>query len=236
MSRIITDAFNIQLLYEDNHLIAINKRIGDIVQADKTKDKPLSEILKAYIKNKYNKPGAVFLGVTHRLDRPTSGIVVFAKTSKALKRMNLLFQEKCIQKIYWAIVKNKPIKSKDTLINWLKKNPKTNTTKAFPKEIKDSKKAILHYEVVKELKTYSHLEVVLETGRSHQIRCQLAYIGSPIKGDLKYGYPRSNSDGSIHLHSRKVNFIHPVSKSNIEIVAKPPNNNIWNLCLNIKEK
>ena len=137
MSRIVTDASNIQLLYEDNHLIAVNKRIGDIVQGDKTKDKPLSEILKAYIKHKYNNPGAVFLGVTHRLDRPTSGIVVFAKTSKALKRMNLLFQDKCIHKIYWAILKNKPVKSKDTLIHWLKKNSKTNTTKAYPKEIKD---------------------------------------------------------------------------------------------------
>ena len=234
MSRIVTDASNIQLLYEDNHLIAVNKRIGDIVQGDKTKDKPLSEILKAYIKHKYNKPGAVFLGVTHRLDRPTSGIVVFAKTSKALKRMNQLFQEKCIHKIYWAIVKNKPIKSKDTLIHWLKKNPKTNTTKAYPKEIKESKKAILHYEVVKQLKTYSHLEVMLETGRSHQIRSQLAYIGSPIKGDLKYGFDRSNKNGGIHLHAKCIEFTHPVSKKMIKLEANPPTDVIWDECSKIK--
>ncbi len=230
MSRIVTNASNIQLLYEDNHLIAVNKRIGDIVQGDKTKDKPLSEILKGYIKHKYNKPGAVFLGVTHRIDRPTSGIVVFAKTSKALKRMNQLFQEKCIHKIYWAIVKNKPIKSEDTLIHWLKKNPKKNTTKAFPKEVKDSKKAILHYKVIKELKTYSHLEVILETGRSHQIRSQLAYIGSPIKGDLKYGYDRTNKNGGIHLHAKFIEFTHPVSKKMIKIEANPPTDILWDKC------
>ena len=230
MSRIVTNASNIQLLYEDNHLIAVNKRIGDIVQGDKTKDKPLSEILKGYIKHKYNKPGAVFLGVTHRIDRPTSGIVVFAKTSKALKRMNQLFQEKCIHKIYWAIVKNKPIKSEDTLIHWLKKNPKKNTTKAFPKEVKDSKKAILHYKVIKELKTYSHLEVILETGRSHQIRSQLAYIGSPIKGDLKYGYDRTNKNGGIHLHAKFIEFTHPVSKKMIKIEANQPTDILWDKC------
>ena len=227
MSRIVTNASNIQLLYEDNHLIAVNKRIGDIIQGDKTKDKPLSEILKGYIKHKYNKPGAVFLGVTHRIDRPTSGIVVFAKTSKALKRMNQLFQEKCIHKIYWAIVKNKPIKSEDTLIHWLKKNPKKNTTKAFPKEVKDSKKAILHYKVIKELKTYSHLEVILETGRSHQIRSQLAYIGSPIKGDLKYGYDRTNKNGGIHLHAKFIEFTHPVSKKMIKIEANQRTDILW---------
>ncbi|MFL2624313.1 MAG: RluA family pseudouridine synthase [Flavobacteriaceae bacterium] len=230
MSRIVTNASNIQLLYEDNHLIAVNKRIGDIIQGDKTKDKPLSEILKGYIKHKYNKPGAVFLGVTHRIDRPTSGIVVFAKTSKALKRMNQLFQEKCIHKIYWAIVKNKPIKSEDTLIHWLKKNPKKNTTKAFPKEVKDSKKAILHYKVIKELKTYSHLEVILETGRSHQIRSQLAYIGSPIKGDLKYGFDRTNKNGGIHLHAKYIEFTHPVSKKMIKIEANPPTDILWDKC------
>ena len=235
MDRIVSNIDNLQILHEDNHLIIINKRSGDLVQGDKTGDTPLSDIVKGYIKKKYDKPGAVYLGVTHRLDRPTTGIVVFAKTSKALSRMNGLFLNKKISKTYWAVVKNKPSKSKDTLIHWLKKNPKNNKSKAYIKEVDQSKKAILHYELIHSLDRYHLLEVNLETGRHHQIRSQLSAIGSPIKGDLKYGYPRSNNDGSIHLHSRKVSFIHPVTKKNIEITAIPPKNNIWDLCLNCEE-
>ena len=231
MSRIVTIVSNVQVLYEDNHLIAINKRVGDIVQGDKTNDPPLSEIVKAYLKQKYSKPGAVFLGVVHRLDRPTSGLVIFAKTSKALKRMNQLFVYKKIDKTYWALVKNAPQQQKDTLTHWLKKNPKTNTTKVYPKEVKDSKKAILHYKILLKLQRYSLLEITLETGRSHQIRSQMAYIGSPIKGDLKYGAKRSNIDGGIHLHAKKVEFIHPVSKDSITINASPPDEKLWNECL-----
>ena len=231
MSRIVTNESNVQVLYEDNHLIAINKRVGDIVQGDKTNDPPLSEIVKAYLKQKYNKPGAVFLGVAHRLDRPTSGLVIFAKTSKALKRMNQLFVDKKIDKTYWALVKNVPQNQKDTLTHWLKKNPKTNTTKVYTKEVKDSKKAILHYKILLKLQRFTLLEIKLETGRSHQIRSQMAYIGSPIKGDLKYGAKRSNTDGGIHLHAKKVKFIHPVSKDSIVINASPPDEILWNECL-----
>lgn len=230
MSRVVTNASNVQVLYEDNHLIAINKRVGDIVQGDKTNDPPLSEIVKAYLKQKYNKPGAVFLGVVHRLDRPTSGLVIFAKTSKALKRMNQLFVDKKIDKTYWALVRNAPQQQKDTLTHWLKKNPKTNTTKVYLKEVKDSKKAILHYKILLKLQRYSLLEITLETGRSHQIRSQMAYIGSPIKGDLKYGAKRSNTDGGIHLHAKKVEFIHPVSKDSITINASLPDEKLWNEC------
>ncbi len=230
MSRVVTNASNVQVLYEDNHLIAVNKRVGDIVQGDKTNDPPLSEIVKVYLKQKYNKPGAVFLGVVHRLDRPTSGLVIFAKTSKALKRMNQLFVDKKIDKTYWALVRNAPQQQKDTLTHWLKKNPKTNTTKVYPKEVKDSKKAILHYKILSKLQRYSLLEITLETGRSHQIRSQMAYIGCPIKGDLKYGAKRSNTDGGIHLHAKKVQFIHPVSKDSITINASLPDEKLWNEC------
>lgn len=231
MPRVVTNASNVQVLYEDNHLIAVNKRVGDIVQGDKTNDTPLSEIVKEYLKQKYNKPGAVFLGVVHRLDRPTSGLVIFAKTSKALKRMNQLFVDKKIDKTYWALVKNVPQKESDTLIHWLKKNPKTNTTKVYPKEVEGSKKAILHYKILSKLQRYTLLEIQLETGRSHQIRSQMAYIGSPIKGDLKYGAKRSNIDGGIHLHAKKVQFIHPVSKDSITINASLPDEVLWNECL-----
>ena len=222
---------NLQVLFEDNHIIVINKRAGDIVQGDRTGDKPLSDVVKEFIKEKYNKPGNVYLGVTHRLDRPTTGIVVFAKTSKALTRLNKMFNQKEISKTYWAIVKNKPQEIQATLINWLKKNPKNNKSTAYNKEIKDSKKAILHYELRKSLDNYHLLEINLETGRHHQIRCQLANIGSPIKGDLKYGFDRSNKDASIHLHSRMIEFVHPVSKEQISITAPPPNDAIWNACL-----
>lgn len=218
---------NLQILFEDNHLIIINKRVGDIVQGDKTGDKPLSEVVKEYIAEKYKKPGKVFLGVAHRLDRPTSGIVIFARTSKALERLNKMLQEKTIKKTYWAIVKNQPPKEKDTLIHYLKKNPKNNKSTAYKKETENCKKAILRYRIIQKLNNYSLLEIDLETGRHHQIRCQLASIGCPIKGDLKYGFNRSNKDGGIHLHARKISFVHPVSKKEITISSTPPNDVIW---------
>lgn len=218
---------NLQVLFEDNHIIVINKRVGDIVQGDKTGDKPLSEVVKEFLKEKYNKPGEVFLGVVHRLDRPTSGIVLFAKTSKALTRLNELFKIREAQKIYWALVKNKPEKTQATLTHFLKRNPKNNTSKAHSKEVPDSKKSILDYKIIKSLDNYHLLEIELHTGRHHQIRSQLSAIGSPIKGDLKYGFDRSNPDGGIHLHARKLSFIHPVSKEKIEITAPLPDEKLW---------
>ena len=222
---------NLEVLFEDNHLLIVNKKSGDIVQGDKTGDKPLSDVVKEYIKEKYNKPGEVFLGVVHRLDRPTSGVIIFARTSKALERLNKMLRERTISKTYWAVVKNTPLKEKDSLIHFLKKNPKNNKSTVFTKETDASKKAILHYSVIKKLDNYSLLEIDLETGRHHQIRAQLAYIGSPIKGDLKYGASRSNKDGSIHLHARKISFTHPVSKENILFLAPIPHETIWNACL-----
>lgn len=222
---------NLQVLFEDNHIIIVNKRPGDIVQGDKTGDTPLSDIVKKYLKDKYNKPGNVYLGVVHRLDRPTSGIVVFAKTSKALSRLNKMLVDKKIEKTYWAVVKNRPNKERDSLINWLRKNPKNNKSTAYIKETKEGKRAVLHYQVLKSLDRYHLLEILLETGRHHQIRSQLASIGSPIKGDLKYGFDRSNYDGSIHLHSRKIEFTHPVSKETISLYAAPPPDPIWDACL-----
>ena len=226
--KVVSNKDNLQILHEDNHIIAINKRIGDIVQGDKTGDKPLSEVVKEYIKEKYNKPGEVFLGVAHRLDRPTTGIVVFARTSKALSRLNELFSNRETQKTYWAIVKNKPEKEQDTLVHFLKRNEKNNTSKAHIKEVSESKKASLNYKIIKTLDNYFALEINLHTGRHHQIRAQLAAIGCPIKGDLKYGFDRSNPDGGIHLHARKLVFIHPVSKEVLEIIAPTPKNSIWN--------
>lgn len=231
MSKILSNKNNLQILHEDNHIIVVNKRAGDIVQGDKTGDKPLNDIVKDYIKDKYNKPGNVYLGTVHRLDRPTTGIVIFAKTSKALPRLNKLLVAKKIVKTYWAIVKNKPNKEQGTLIHWLKKNPKNNKSTAYIKEIKDSKKAILHYEIIKTLDNYFLLEINLETGRHHQIRTQLASIGSPIKGDLKYGFDRSNKGGSISLHARQIQFTHPVSQENINIIAPLPKDAIWDACL-----
>ncbi|WP_166386578.1 RluA family pseudouridine synthase [Polaribacter sp. 11A2H] len=222
---------NLQILFEDNHIIIVNKRAGDITQGDKTGDKPLSDVVKEYIKDKYDKPGNVYLGVVHRLDRPTSGIIIFAKTSKSLERLNKMLREKTINKTYWAVVKNHPKKEKDTLINFLKKNPKNNKSTAYPKEIDGSKKAILHYAVIKKLDNYSLIEVDLETGRHHQIRSQLSNIGCPIKGDLKYGFNRSNKDGSIHLHARRIQFIHPVTKEQVTVTAPTPKEVIWNACL-----
>ncbi|MBG6110214.1 23S rRNA pseudouridine1911/1915/1917 synthase [Flavobacterium sp. CG_9.10] len=225
--KIISNKDNLQILHVDNHLIVVNKRVGDIVQGDKTGDKPLSEVVKEYIKDKYNKPGEVFLGVVHRLDRPTTGIVVFARTSKALTRMNELFSNRETQKTYWAIVKNKPEKNEDKLVHFIKRNEKNNTSKAHIKEVPDSKLASLDYKIFKELNNYFALEINLHTGRHHQIRAQLSAIGSPIKGDLKYGFDRSNPDGGIHLHARKLVFIHPVSKETIEIIAPTPSDSIW---------
>jgi len=225
--KIISNKHNLQILHEDNHLIVVNKRVGDIVQGDKTGDKPLSDIVKEYIKDKYNKPGEVFLGVVHRLDRPTTGIVVFARTSKALTRMNELFSNRETQKTYWAVVKNRPSKNEDTLVHYIKRNEKNNTSKAHVKEVPDSKKASLEYKIIKELDNYYGLEIELHTGRHHQIRAQLSAIGSPIKGDLKYGFDRSNPDGGIHLHARKLTFTHPVSKEKITIIAPVPDEVIW---------
>ena len=225
--KIVSTKDNLQILHEDNHIIVINKRVGDIVQGDKTGDKPLSDIVKEYIKDKYNKPGDVFLGVVHRLDRPTTGIVVFARTSKALERLNKMFSERETQKTYWAVVKNKPSKAEDKLVHFLKRNEKNNTSKAHLKEVPESKIASLDYLIIKELDNYFVLEINLHTGRHHQIRAQLQAIGCPIKGDLKYGFDRSNPDGGIHLHARKLAFIHPVSKENIEIIAPTPSDSIW---------
>lgn len=221
---------NLEVLFEDNHLIIINKKVGDIVQGDKTGDKPLSDIVKKYLAVKYNKQGNVYLGVVHRLDRPTSGIVVFAKTSKALERMNKLFRERNIEKTYWAIVEGHPKMKSDTLMHYLKKNPKNNKATAFPKPGMDAKKAILHYKTLRELDRYTLLEVSLETGRHHQIRCQLSVSGHPIKGDLKYGSKRSNTNGGVHLHARKISFVHPVKKEPVCIEAALPTDALWKLC------
>ena len=218
---------NLIVLYEDNHIIAVNKRVGDIVQGDKTGDNPLSEIVKSFLKKKYNKPNNVFLGVVHRIDRPTSGVVIFAKTSKSLKRLNNMIKNSEIKKFYWAITKTKPEKRNDTLVHWLKKNPKNNKSTHFKKETENSKKAILHYKIIKELKNYYLLEVLLQTGRHHQIRTQLSAIGCPIKGDLKYGYDRSNKDGGICLHAKKISFSHPVTKKKILISAPLFEHDIW---------
>ena len=226
-----TTTETIQLLYEDNHLFIVNKRAGDIVQGDKTGDAPLSELIKEFIKKRDHKPGEVYLGVPHRLDRPTTGIVVFAKTSKALSRLNKMFAEKQNQKTYWALVKNKPKITADTLIHYLVRNPKQNKSYAHDHEVPDSKRASLSYQLLKSFDNFHLLEIDLHTGRHHQIRSQLSKIGSPIKGDLKYGFPRSNKDGSISLHARQLEFIHPVKKEKMSIIAPPPKDDaIWKLC------
>lgn len=214
-----------RVLYEDNHLIAVYKFPSDIVQGDKTGDKPLSDLVKTYLKDKYNKPGNVFCGVIHRIDRPVSGVVLFAKTSKALARMNKLFQEKKIKKTYWAIVKNKPESNKDKLVHFLLKNQKQN--KSYPVNEERGKKSELTYEVLSSSDRYHLLEITPHTGRHHQIRCQLAAIGSPIKGDLKYGFDRSNKDGSINLHARRLEFEHPVTKESISITCPVPDDTLW---------
>lgn len=213
--------------YEDNHIIIVNKTASEIVQGDKTGDAPLAETVKQYLKEKYQKPGNVFLGVTHRLDRPVSGLVVFAKTGKALSRLNEMFRNGEVQKTYWAIVKKAPDLPEGTLTHYLLRNERQNKSYAYDREKPGSKKAVLHYRLIGRSQNYFLLEVRLETGRHHQIRCQLAKIGCPIKGDLKYGAPRSNPDGSISLHARSVSFVHPVSKKQIEVEAPVPQDSLW---------
>lgn len=215
------------VLYEDNHIIIVNKAVGEIVQGDKTGDEPLSATVAAYLKEKYNKPGDAFIGVVHRLDRPTSGIVVFAKTSKALERLNEMFRNGQVHKTYWAIVKNRPPQEEGTLKHWLVRNEQQNKSYAYDRERAGSKEAILDYRLLCSLTNYHLVEVDLKTGRHHQIRCQLAKVGCPIKGDLKYGFDRSNPDGSICLHARRVQFIHPVSKALIDVTAPVPDNALW---------
>ena len=228
------------VIYEDNHIIAVNKQSGEIVQGDKTGDVPLSDILKAYLKEKYNKPGNVYLGVVHRLDRPVSGVVLFAKTSKALPRLNKLFAEhEKVKKTYWAIVKKEELTNSQlstlnyqlsqwhTLTHWLTRNEKNNTARAYDREVPNSKKAVLRYRFIGHSDRYSLMEVELMTGRHHQIRCQLAKIGYPIKGDLKYGAPRSNPDGSICLHARKLELEHPVTHEPLIITAHVPQDTLW---------
>jgi len=216
------------ILYEDNHIIAVNKTCNEIVQGDKTGDTPLSETVKAYIKEKYNKPGEVFLGVTHRLDRPTSGVVLFARTSKALARLNEMFKShEQIKKTYWAIVQGAPKMPEARLENWLIRNEKQNKSYIAKPGAKDAKLAILSYKTLVRGDNYTLLEINLETGRHHQIRCQLAAIGCPVKGDLKYGAKRSNPDGGICLHARQIEFVHPVSKEEICITAPVPDDALW---------
>jgi 23S rRNA pseudouridine1911/1915/1917 synthase len=222
---------NLQVLYEDNHVLIVNKRAGDPVQSDMSGDKPLRDVVMEYLKEKYQKPGNVFVGLVHRLDRPTSGIVVFAKTSKALTRLNESFRNKELKKTYWALVKNPVPKNSDTLVHYLVRYPAKNISKAFEKEVKDSKKAILHYQVLKSFDHYSLVEIDLETGRHHQIRAQFTAIGCPIRGDLKYGSKRPNDDGNINLHARKLEIKHPVKDELISIVAPLPDEVLWNKCL-----
>ena len=214
-------------LYEDNHIIIVYKECGEIVQGDKTGDTPLSESVKHWLKEKYAKPGNVFLGVVHRLDRPVAGIVVFAKTSKALKRLNDMFRKGEVSKTYWAIVQKAPEKQEETLINWLVRNEKQNKSYAHENEVPNSKKAILHYKVLGSSDHYTLLEINLQTGRHHQIRCQLAHMGCTIKGDLKYGARRSNPDGGISLLARRIEFVHPVSHDKIMVEAPLPNEKLW---------
>lgn len=220
----------LEILYEDNHIIAVNKKASDIVQGDKTGDRPLTEYVKDYIKKKYNKPGKVFLGVVHRLDRPVSGVILFARTSKALSRLNEIFREKKVKKTYWAIVKNKPQNAKGTLVHYLLKNQLKNKSQAFINENKNTLRSELSYELICNLNNYYLLLVSPKTGRHHQIRVQLAKIGCPIKGDIKYGFDRTNKDKSIHLHARKIDFIHPVSKEPVSITAPTPNDVLWKSC------
>ncbi len=218
---------DLKIIYEDNHIIAVNKPSGMLVQGDKTGDETLGDVVKKYLKEKYQKPGEVYLGVTHRIDRPVSGVLLFARTSKALTRLNELFKSRDMKKTYWAIVQNRPAKEEDTLTHWLKKNEAKNMSKAFAKETDGALKCILDYKLISSIDNYHLLEINPHTGRHHQIRVQLAAIGSPIKGDLKYGSKRSNKDGSISLHARKINFEHPVKKEPIEIIAEVPEDVVW---------
>lgn len=220
-----------QIVYEDNHLLIINKRAGQLVQGDKTGDDSLLEIIKEHIKFRDQKPGNVFLGLVHRIDRPTSGLVIYAKTSKALSRLTQMIKNREIDKTYWAIVPKEMVPESQTLIHYLMKNEKNNRAIVFPRETEGAKRAVLTYRIIKNLERYQLLEIDLETGRHHQIRAQLSKIGIPIKGDLKYGAPRSNPDGGISLHARKLSFVHPVSKENLHIIAPVPTNDaIWKAC------
>ncbi len=216
-----------RILYEDNHLIVINKRPGELVQGDETGDITLADMVKEYLKVTYSKPGNVYLGIPHRLDRPTSGIVVYAKTEKALIRLNDAFRGSDVKKTYWAVVDNCPRESEGTLVHYIVRDPRNNTSRAYPKEVKGSKIAKLSYRVLGKSDRYFLLEIDLHTGRHHQIRAQLAAIGCHIKGDLKYGFARSNPDGGIHLHARRIRFIHPVRKEPLDIVAAPPKDPVW---------
>ena len=218
----------LEIIYEDNHLIAINKKPGQISQGDKTKDIPLVELVRQHLKEKYQKPGNVFTGLVHRIDRPVSGILLFAKTSKANERMSKIIRERNFHKTYWAVVKNKPEPAEGTLKHYLVKNPHMNKSFAYPEERPDSKLAVLHYKLLAASDRYFLLEVDPETGRHHQIRVQLASIKCPIKGDIKYGFDRTNKDGSIHLHARKLEFLHPVKNEPVVIVADPPDDPVWN--------
>jgi 23S rRNA pseudouridine1911/1915/1917 synthase len=220
-----------QILFEDNHLIVINKRAGELVQGDQTGDIPLVEKVKTFLKKKYKKPGAVYLGVVHRLDRPTSGVLVFAKTSKALSRLNEQFKSRIPKKIYWAIVAKTFPESQGKLIHWMTRNNQQNKSKAHKNEVPNSKKASLYFKKIQELDHYSLLEIQLETGRHHQIRAQLSSLNHPIQGDLKYGAPRSNRDGSISLHARELKLVHPVTKKSLEFKANPTKNGIWKAVL-----
>ena len=221
---------NLQVIYEDNHLLAVNKPAGMLVQGDETNDKPLVDFAKDYIKARYGKPGDVFLGVVHRIDRPVSGAVIFARTSKALERMNKIFADREVDKTYWALVKDRPDPLSATLVHYLDKDREKNITKALDAPSRrhpDAKRSELTYDLISSIGNYHLLEVHPKTGRSHQIRAQLSRIGLPIKGDLKYGFPTPNKDGSIHLHCRSMKFIHPVTKETIEIMADPPEGQIW---------
>jgi len=231
-----TKALSKRILYEDNHLLIVNKLPSEIVQGDKTGDEPLSESLKRYLKEKYQKPGNVFLGVIHRIDRPVSGVVVFAKTGKALSRMNELVKQRAMKKNYWAIVKNSPPVTEGKLVHYLVRNERKNKSFAYKIVKANSKEAVLEYKMLASSRDYHLLEVDLKTGRHHQIRVQLAAIGCPIKGDLKYGFSRSNPDASISLHARSVRFIHPVKKESLSIVAPPPKDALWDYFVEITEK
>jgi 23S rRNA pseudouridine1911/1915/1917 synthase len=222
-----------RVLYEDNHLVIINKKPSEIVQGDKTGDVPLSETVKEYLRVKYNKPGNVFIGVVHRVDRPVSGCVIFAKTDKALTRMNKLIQDRQIRKFYWVVVKNKPPKDTDRIIHYLLKNEKQNKSYSVKPDAKGALKAELEYNVIGKSDNYFLLEVELFTGRHHQIRAQLAEVGCPVKGDLKYGFPRSNPDASIHLHARKIEFLHPIKNEKVSVIAPPPDESVWNYFVSV---
>lgn len=227
--------YTMQVLYEDNHIIIVYKEAGEIVQGDKSGDEPLSETVRRWIKEKYQKPGNVFLGIVHRLDRPVSGLVIFAKTSKALARLNNMFRNGEVHKTYWAIVMRPPFEPEATLTDWLVRNERQNKSYAYNHQVPTSKKSILHYKIINRSDRYTLLEINLMTGRHHQIRCQLSNMDCPIKGDLKYGAPRSNPDGSISLLSHRVEFVHPVSKENIRIESPLPDDTLWHAIGNVQD-